>query len=110
MQWPSEIKSCIKIDDGYQRAVDTIKQKIETVEKLRKDKIAEFNKLEVQRLAAERTQADLMELARYQVKYNLEATANWYEVMDKIQSMDGYLDDVDLYADYDFVETKISRY
>jgi hypothetical protein len=110
MWWPLEMKTFIKIDDGYQSIVDSIKRKIEIVEKLRKDKIAEFNKLEVQRLAAERTQADLMELARYQVKYNLEATANWYEVMDKIQSMDGYLDDVDLCADYDFVETKISRY
>lgn len=110
MSWPSEIKTFIKIDDGYKNIVDSIKRKIETVERLRKDKIVEFNILENQRLAAEKAQADRMELARYQVKYNLEATANWYEVMDKIESMDGYLDDVDLRADYYFVETKINGY
>lgn len=110
MWWPLEMKTFIKIDDGYQSIVDSIKRKIEIVEKLRKDKIAEFNKLENERIINEKIQIDRMELARYQVKYNLEATANWYEVMNKIQSMDGYLDDVDLCADYDFVETKISRY
>lgn len=109
--WPSEIAASIVRNDNYGTAVTSIKSKIETIERVRKEKLAEVRKREQDRLKLEREKFDVMELARYQVKYNLDATATWYTILSKIECMDGYSDNnAELQKDYEFVESKISGY
>jgi hypothetical protein len=113
--WPSEIQASIVRNDNYDAAVASIKSKIETIERVRKEKLAEVRKQEQDRLKLEREKIDVMELARYQVKYNLDATATWRTILDIISDKIEYtgehsVKNAELQTDYDFVESKIYEY
>lgn len=90
-QWSGAVNKYIKTSDGFWSIEQQCNSHKETVEKWRTEKLKELAKL--QQLAEQelKQKQATMELARFQVKYNLSATSNWEDVLNVILEKNKYL-------------------
>lgn len=79
----------IRFSDGYDMAKRGLKDTEDRLTKEYKTLIAAIEKAEKEEAAKTQAKEDLMELARFQVKY--ETTGDWRDVLDKIIWKDKYL-------------------
>lgn len=90
-EWPEEIRSSFELGDGFisfQNTVDAFKKQVETWRKAETEKLA---KVEAEEKVKQDAQNDVRLLALYQIKYNLEHTADWGDVLTVVLSKNKYL-------------------
>lgn len=90
-QWSGAVNKYIKTSDGFWSIERQCNSHKEQVEKWRTEKLKELAKL--QQLAEQelKQKQATMELARFQVKYNLAATSDWQDVLSVILEKNKYL-------------------
>lgn len=90
-EWPSEIRKCISISDGYELKKTTIQKYREQIikfQEVQNKKIADIVK---QQETDRKQQENLQILAQFRVKYGFDWSASWSDVLDKILSKNKYL-------------------
>ena len=86
-----DLERCVVVDDGYKNAVASLKEAMDwNTRQANEVKIAIRKKL-AEKEKAEKEKTSALLLAHMQVKYGLECTASWRDVMVAITNKDKYL-------------------
>lgn len=86
-----DLERCVVLDDGYKNAVSSLKEAMDwNTRQANEVKIAIRKKL-AEKEKAEKEKTSALLLAHMQVKYGLECTASWKDVLTVILSKDKYL-------------------
>lgn len=89
--WMLDLRRVCICDDGFSYCENQYKVQRETISCYAEKKKAEKENAEKAKKAEEAEKLSVIELARFQLKYGLESSSTWEDVLEKILSMDKYL-------------------